>query len=132
MQLKSFFKKTAAKLNGIQLNDHQRQIGRLLAIGLATVTASTAAHALSLPFLNNIGCQIYNFLVGELAIWAFILIAAGTLLLGLVAKIDFSKLLGAVIIFGILQGLAGLLVSTSPSLQATSCLSTASGGNTVY
>lgn len=92
----------------------------------ATLMAGETAYAqtasFSIPFLNSLGCQLYSFFTGSLAIWAFILIAAGVLLIGMLAKIDFAKLVGIVVIFGIIQGLGNLLASSSSKFSSLGCL----------
>lgn len=60
---------------------------------------------LSMPVLDEFGCSLLEFLTGPLAIWAFVLICAGTLVIGLLAKIDFAKLLAAVVVIALLQTL---------------------------
>lgn len=85
-------------------------------------TFAQSASTFSLPFLNQLGCQLFSFFTGSLAIWAFILVAASVLLIGLLAKIDFAKLVGAVVIFGLIQGLGTLLANSSSKFSSMSCI----------
>lgn len=90
----------------------------------ALMGGSSAHAALSLPVISGMGCDVFNFFTGELAVWAFILIFAGTLVIGLMARVDFAKLISAVVIFGILQGLGGWLTS-SGKISTPACLGSA-------
>ncbi|MDP3139749.1 MAG: hypothetical protein Q8N17_25865 [Burkholderiaceae bacterium] len=92
-----------------------------LMLGTGLAGGSSAHAALSLPVISGMGCDVFNFFTGELAVWAFILIFAGTLVIGLMARVDFAKLISAVVIFGILQGLGGWL-TTSGKISTPACL----------
>lgn len=96
-------------------------------IAAAALMAGESAFAQStstftIPFLNQLGCQLFSFFTGSLAIWAFILIAASVLLIGMIAKVDFAKLIGVVVIFGIIQGLGTLLANSSSKFSSMSCI----------
>ncbi len=83
---------------------------KVSASGLLLTALSSAAMAqgkgkLNLPILDEFGCSLLEFMTGPLAIWAFVLICAGTLVIGLLMKMDFAKLLSAVVIIALLQGL---------------------------
>lgn len=92
----------------------------------AALAGGSSVHAaLTLPVISGMGCDVFNFFTGELAVWAFILIFAGTLVIGLMARVDFAKLISAVVIFGILQGLGGWLTS-SGKISTPACLGSAS------
>ena len=98
-----------------------------LAAGLSWTCAwSASGTALSLPVLDNIGCAMFSFFTGTMAVWAFVLVTTVTLLVGLVARIDFSKLIATVVVFGLLTGLGKLLV-TNGQINAASCISSSSG-----
>ena len=83
--------------------------GRLAIVGAGGALAATNAMAakLELVVLGEFGCSLLDFFTGSLAVWAFVLVAVITLVIGLVAKIDFSKLIQVVVIFGVLQGFGG-------------------------
>ncbi|WP_291518845.1 hypothetical protein [Acidovorax sp.] len=81
-----------------------------IALGASVMASNALAQAggkgkLDLPILGEFGCSLLDFFTGSLAIWAFVLIAAGTLLIGMIARIDFAKLLSVVVIFAVIQGL---------------------------
>ncbi len=86
-----------------------RTVARASAASLFAAVAASNAMAqgkgkLEVKVLSEFGCSLLDFFTGSLAIWAFVLVAAGTLLIGLVAKVDFAKLISVVVIFGVLQG----------------------------
>lgn len=91
----------------------------------AQTTPPATASALDTAMLGNFGCAIYNFLTGPLAIWAFILVLVGTLLIGLIAKIDFSKIIVVVVVFALIQAIGGYIMgmdSVSTKIGTASCL----------
>lgn len=96
----------------------------------AAVVVSQAAHAaaeneINSELLGKFGCSIYNFLTGPLAIWAFILVVVGTLLVGMIAKIDFSKIIVVVVLFALIQGIGTWAMgvdSIASKLGTTNCL----------
>lgn len=92
------------------------------ALMASETTFAQSTSTFNIPFLNQLGCQLFSFFTGSLAIWAFILVAAGVLLIGLLAKIDFAKLVGAVVIFGLIQGLGTLLANSSSKFSSMSCI----------
>lgn len=103
-----------------------RQISRASALSLSLAVSASEAMAqgkagkLEVKVLSDFGCSLLDFFTGSLAIWAFVLVAAGTLLIGLVARIDFAKLIQVVVIFGVLQGLGAWL---APMItNADSCI----------
>lgn len=75
------------------------------AAALATMPALSFA-AFTLPMISGFGCEIVNWMKGELAIIIFLVVAVSTIIIGMFAKMDWTKILSIVILFGILQGLA--------------------------
>ena len=87
--------------------------------------ARAAEGEINSELLGTFGCSIYTFLTGPLAVWAFILVVVGTLLIGLVAKIDFSKIIVVIVIFALIQGIGTWVMgvdSVASKLGTTSCL----------
>lgn len=87
--------------------------------------ARAAEGEINSELLGTFGCSIYNFLTGPLAVWAFILVVVGTLLVGLVAKIDFSKIIVVIVIFALIQGIGTWVMgvdSIASKLGTTNCL----------
>lgn len=76
----------------------------------------------SLPFITGIGCDVVKWMKGELAIIIFLLVAVATFVIGLFSKMDWTKVLSIVVIYGILQGLASILLTTG-TIKVPSCFS---------
>lgn len=71
---------------------------------------------------SGIGCTIVTWMKGPLAILIFVLVAVVTIIVGMFAKMDWTKILSIVVLFGILQGLATILGPFLSSVSGTSCL----------
>ena len=101
---------------------------KLVAVTLVAFAGSASAQnagALDTAMLGSFGCAIYNFLTGPLAIWAFILVLVGTLLIGLIAKIDFSKIIVVVVVFALIQAIGTYVMSmdsVASKIGTASCL----------
>ena len=94
-------------------------------MGVAGTASAQSGGALDTQMLGNFGCAIYNFLTGPLAIWAFILVLVGTLLVGLIAKIDFSKIIVVVVVFALIQAIGTYVMgmdSVASKIGTASCL----------
>lgn len=94
-------------------------------VAFAGTASAQSAGALDTAMLGNFGCAIYNFLTGPLAIWAFILVLVGTLLIGLIAKIDFSKIIVVVVVFALIQAIGTYVMSmdsVASKIGTASCL----------
>lgn len=84
-----------------------RLLSTTLLFGLVAMTpsAAMAAGGFSLPLIDTIGCQILKWMSGPLAVIIFLLVAVATFVVGIFAKMDWSKMLAIVVIYGLLQGL---------------------------
>lgn len=75
---------------------------------------------------SGIGCTIVTWMKGPLAILIFVMVAVVTIVVGMFAKMDWTKILSIVVLFGILQGLATILgpflSSVVSGSSATTCL----------
>jgi len=90
---------------------------------VAMLVAPMVSHAaFSLPVVTGVGCDILNWMKGELAVIIFLIVAVVTIVVGMFARMDWSKILGAVVLYGILQGLATILLS-SGAITLPSCFS---------
>ena len=89
-------------------------------VGLAASAPSIAMAqgTFDLPLINTVGCAIIKWMSGPLAIIIFLLVTVATFVVGIFAKMDWSKILSIVVIYGLLQGLVsgalGLGVITPP------------------
>ncbi len=79
---------------------------------LAFLSISVKAHAQSggfaLPELSDFFCTLLAYLRGDLAVMIFVLVTALTIIVGFFAKMDWTKILTIVILFGLLQGMTKL------------------------
>lgn len=89
---------------------------------LILLPQAAAAAGFSLPFITGIGCDVVRWMKGELAIIIFLLVSVATFVVGLFAKMDWTRILSIVVVYGILQGLASILLSTN-TIQVPSCFS---------
>lgn len=75
---------------------------------------------------SGIGCTIVTWMKGPLAILIFVMVAVVTIVVGMFAKMDWTKILSIVVLFGILQGLATILgpflSSVVSGSSGTTCL----------
>lgn len=76
-----------------------------------------AAHAstgggFSLPGFKQLGCTVLQWLTGELSMYIFFVVVVVTLLVGFFAKMDWSKILGVIVLFGLLKGVVTLFASS--------------------
>lgn len=80
----------------------------------------TASAQFALPIVDGVGCDVVNWMRGPLAILVFLIVAVATFVIGLFAKMDWTKILTVVIIYGVLQGLAGLLLANG-AIELPAC-----------
>jgi type IV secretory pathway VirB2 component (pilin) len=86
-----------------------------------TTTTTTGGGDFSLPGFSDLGCKVINWLTGELSVMIFFIIVIVTLLVGFFAKMDWTKILGVIVFFGLLQGATKLFsgfITTSISCLA--------------
>lgn len=82
------------------------------------VLAPTAAHAqsatsISVPFISEFGCSIVQYLKGPLAILIFILVCVATLVIGMITKMDWARIITVCVIFGIVISIGAILGNSS-------------------
>lgn len=82
------------------------------------VLAPTAAHAqsatsISVPFITEFGCSIVQYLKGPLAILIFILVCVATLVIGMITKMDWARIITVCVIFGIVISIGAILGNSS-------------------
>jgi type IV secretory pathway VirB2 component (pilin) len=76
-------------------------VGVLLAPQMSWAQTTT----FDLPVVTQIGCALVEWMTGPLAVVIFLIVTIGTLVVGIFAKMDWTKILTVIIIFGIIQGL---------------------------
>ncbi|MDP2449593.1 hypothetical protein [Polaromonas sp.] len=88
----------------------------------SAVPIEAMAQSMSMPFIEGVGCQVAMWMKGPLAILIFIVVCIATLVIGLITKMDWGRMISVAIVFGIIQGLVSILLSTG-TIQLPSCLS---------
>ncbi len=85
-----------------------------LLVGLALLMPTTAHAAnISVPFIQDFGCSVVQWLKGPLAILIFVLVIVVTLVFGMITKMDWGRIITACVIFGVLVGLGAILASSN-------------------
>jgi type IV secretory pathway VirB2 component (pilin) len=112
------------KLKRIAASQYERAIVAILC-AMASQTASAQATGsgggFTLPGFSDLGCKVISWLTGELSVMIFFIIVIVTLLVGFFAKMDWTKILGVIVFFGLLQGATKLFsgfITTSISCLA--------------
>lgn len=106
------------QLKQILVAQHEKAIVAMLC---AMTSQSAQAADFTLPGFADLGCKIISWLTGELSVMIFFIIVIVTLLVGFFAKMDWTKILGVIVFFGLLQGATKLFsgfITTSISCLA--------------
>lgn len=77
----------------------------LLLAGDAAMAQTSGGGVFDLPLIRDFGCALIEWMTGTLAYVVFAIVVIITLVIGIFAKMDWTKILTVVIIFGIIQGL---------------------------
>ncbi len=87
----------------------------LLAVAVIATMLPLRAHAASIdvPFIRDFGCSIVQWLKGPLAVMIFVLVCVVTLVMGMITKMDWGRIITVCILFGILIGLGAIFASSS-------------------
>ncbi len=105
------------------INTALRGVASVLAVLaiVAVLMAPGGAHAagFEIPFLQEFGCPIVQWMRGPLAILIFILVVIGCLIMGMVMKMDWGRIISVTIIFAILTALGGIMANNSYVQRAT-------------
>lgn len=104
------------KLRQTPLSQSEKSI-----IALFCLMATKTSFAFSLPGITTLGCDLLGWMRGDLAVMIFFIIVVTTLLIGFFAKMDWTKILGVIVLFGLMQGatkLFGGFMATSISCLA--------------
>lgn len=92
----------------------------VIALLVLALIPNVSFAAFTLPIVDGIGCDIVNWMKGELAVLVFLIVCVVTIVIGMFARMDWSRILAVVILYGILQGLAAILLS-SGAITLPSC-----------
>lgn len=86
----------------------------LLLLGLAVLfPADALAQSINVPFVSSFGCSIVQWMRGPLAVLVFILVVIVTLVVGMISRMDWGRIIAVVVIFGVLVSLPSILTSSS-------------------
>ena len=94
---------------------HSPALGGFLLLLAFLVLAPSSAHAQSIqvPFIQEFGCSVVQWLKGPLAILIFILVCVATLVIGMITKMDWARIITVCVIFGILISIGAILGNSS-------------------
>ena len=98
----------------------------LVAALLAVMPIDAMAQNFDIPFITQFGCSVVKWMKGPLAILIFVVVVIATVVIGMISKMDWSRIISVCVVFGIIIGLGGVLANSSyfqamPAMQ--SCLS---------
>ncbi len=94
----------------------------LTALVLATLPIQALAQSFDIPFITTFGCSVIKWMKGPLAILIFVVVVVATLVIGMISKMDWSRIIAVCVVFGIIIGLGGILAN-SEYLQAVPSIS---------
>ena len=76
---------------------------------LALFTPTAAFAQIQVPFIQDFGCSVVQWLKGPLAIVVFVIVVVVTLVFGMITKMDWGKIITVCILFGVLLGIGTIL-----------------------
>jgi len=80
---------------------------------LAVIPSPAHAAGIQVPFITDFGCSVVQWLKGPLAILIFIIVCVATLVIGMITKMDWARIITVCVIFGVLIGLGSILSSSN-------------------
>ena len=97
----------------------------LVAALLMALPMQAMAQTFDIPFITTFGCNVVKWMKGPLAVLIFVVVVVATLVIGMISKMDWSRIISVCVVFGIVIGLGNVLAGSSflqsmPSMQ--SCL----------
>lgn len=122
----NFFQKIVARMRAnsgsVKKGGANASVAALACALLFLAFPGDAMAAMSLPFIDGIGCNVANWLKGPLAIIVFVIVFIVTLVVGMFAKMDWGKIISVVVIYGLIQGFVSIMLSTG-GIQLPGCIS---------
>jgi len=112
---------TATATNSNQLARSTAVLLLVFAFLMLTPGLSFAQSRFDLPVVTQIGCALVEWMSGPLAIVVFLLVVIATLVIGIFAKMDWTRILTVIIIFGIIQGLIAGSFKLGVASQPQTC-----------
>lgn len=89
--------------------DHLPLVVAIAMLLLAMFTPSAAFAQIQVPFIQDFGCSVVQWLKGPLAIVIFVMVCVVTLVFGMISKMDWGKIITTCILFGVVLGLGSIL-----------------------
>lgn len=83
-----------------------------IALAMLLMPASARAQSFDVPFITEFGCQVVAWLKGPLAVLIFIIVVIITLVVGMIMKMDWGRVVSVTIIFGIITAIGGILANS--------------------
>ena len=95
--------------------EHFRVLLAVMPMFAIVTLAPTVAHAQSttfnVPFISDFGCSVVKWMKGPLAVLIFVIVIFATLVIGMIAKMDWAKIVSIAVIFGLITALGGFLAN---------------------
>jgi type IV secretory pathway VirB2 component (pilin) len=88
-------------------------VGLLLLVLFALAPSLAHAADIQVPFIQDFGCSIVQWLKGPLAILIFVLVCVATLVIGMITKMDWARIITVCVLFGVVIGLGSILSSSN-------------------
>lgn len=85
----------------------------LFAMLLTVMPIDAMAQTFDIPFLSQFGCGVVKYMKGPLAILIFVLVSIATLVVGMIAKMDWSRIIQVCVVFGIVISIGSVLANSS-------------------
>ena len=92
----------------------RKEMPTLLALlAIATLPIPALAAGFDVPFITEFGCQVVQWLKGPLAVLIFILTVVAALVIGMITRMDWGKIITVCVIFGLVVAIGGILSNSS-------------------
>ena len=75
--------------------------------------AQFAGGGLNLSFVDNIACKVITWMKGPLAVMIFVIICVATLVIGMISKMDWSRIISVCVIFGIVVSIGSIVAGSN-------------------
>lgn len=101
--------------NPVNVQSSARIFAAVALILALTMLIPTPAHAanISVPFIQDFGCSVVQWLKGPLAILIFVIVCVVTFVFGMITKMDWGRIITVCILFGVLIGMGSILSSSN-------------------
>lgn len=91
--------------------------GALFAMLMASMPidamAQSMANSFDIPFITDFGCSVVKWMKGPLSILIFVVVSVATLVIGMISKMDWGRIISVCVVFGIILALGNVLSGSS-------------------